>query len=473
MQGARVPDPRNIHSLIYIEERLANNPGVSFSTAVGHDGRQASHRICGNPDVSMNDLLAGHFQQTELRCQGYSTVLVAQDTTAMNFSTHRATTGLGPINTDQNSLGFLLHPALAMTRAGQPLGLLYATAWVRDPEDFGKADSRRNREYEERESRKWLDGLRGVEAALPDVAQVILLADREGDVFSYLAAPRRPGLELIVRAAQPRNVEIPGQLFAGGQQHGSLFAAGAMASVVGEFHVMLPRRPGKRAREADLEVRVTPVMILPPRHHRATDSKEPQLYWLVRATEGNPPEGEEPVDWVLLTTMEVTTLQEARQVIDDYLKRWMIERLNYILKSGFRVEKLQVDEGHALINTVALYLPVACRTLSLTHLARTAPETPAIEVLSEDELAVLSQQEGKPIENVGEAVVAVAKLGGYRPYRGAPAPGVKSVWLGLRRLEAVVYGWRLAHKARNTSVKCGMPPPWYHTKRGMKLHREG
>jgi hypothetical protein len=128
-------------------------------------------------------------------------------------------------------------------------------------------------------------------------------------------------------------------------------------------------------------------------------------------------------------------------------RRWTIERLHYTLKSGLGAEKLQIDDATSLSHALALHYVVACRLLQLTYLARHDPEHPALDVLSPDEVAVLSMAEGKPIRTVAAAVLAIAKQGGYAPYRTAPPPGVKVLWLGLQRLHGMALGWRLARTA--------------------------
>ena len=57
---------------------------------------------------------------------------------------------------------------------------------------------------------------------------------------------------------------------------------------------------------------------------------------------------------------------------------------------------------------------------------------------------MLNRIEDRTVRSVAEAVTAIAKLGGYRPYKNAKPPGVKLLWLGLRRLEAMTEGYRLA-----------------------------
>ncbi len=185
MAGAQVWDKRCLRSLGNICENLAVHAGESFSAACGEAGRQAAHRIFGRETSSVSGLLRGHIQQTAARCQKQEWVLVAQDTTECDYSSHKATTGLGPLGRNGKTRGLLVHTALAMTGAGEVLGVLHQEMWVREAKEHGKAQQRRKRAGAEKESQKWVKGLRGVEAAVGAGPKVLLIQDREGMCLSF------------------------------------------------------------------------------------------------------------------------------------------------------------------------------------------------------------------------------------------------------------------------------------------------
>jgi hypothetical protein len=265
-------------------------------------------------------------------------LLVAQDTTSFNYETHYATTGLGLIG-DGRSQGLLAHSALAMIASGLPLGVLHLELWTRDPHTKGQRRSRASRPTEEKESRKWLTGLAAVEAALPENQPVLVIQDREADVFAFLSAPRRPHTHLLLRACQPRQGVIPatGEPDEEGAvpRSGDLLTVASQAPAVGTLAITVPRAPGRAAREAVLTLRVTRLQIQAPqwrkgraRHQAAT----PVTLWVLRATETDPPPGAEAVDWVLVTTLPCATAEAAQAVVGYYAKRWLIERLHFTLK---------------------------------------------------------------------------------------------------------------------------------------------
>lgn len=492
MSGAELADRRQVKSVIRICADLAEHRELSLTAALGDGLRQAAHRIFEHAGTSVDGLLAGHYAATAARCRAFPRVLIAQDTCDFVYQQHQIV-GLASFNQFERVRGLKGHGALALTTAGTPLGLLHLALWGED----GTAPPEDPAEWvplAERESYKWHAGLQAVAAQLPPETEGILIQDREGDIFALLGAERPDHLHLLVRASYDRRIayealseapeaRVPGTAAAwpavtaagvasvpatsGGPgpeaseapllrtERGSLFAVAAAAPRCGELQVQVPRRaatpqhPARAARQAVLEVRVTEVRLQRPRREAQTpDVPREVSLWVVHAaeiTEGIPPE--ERICWVLLSTLPVPDLATAAELVGYYACRWIIERLHYTLKSGLRVERLQIDDARSLGHALALYYVVACRLLQLTYLARHDPERPAVEVLEATELAVLAAASRLPVLTVAQAVAAIAKLGGHTSYRKALPPGVKVLWLGLQRLHGLAEGWRLAHQA--------------------------
>jgi hypothetical protein len=294
---------------------------------------------------------------------------------------------------------------------------------------------------EEKESVKWVEGIHAVQRALPESVGALLIMDREADIYAVLAAPRRAGVDLLVRAAQPRRVEVVQR---GGSR--TLWEAVAQSQALGERTVHVHPRPDRAGRDAVLTLRQVCVDVLAPRQG-GTATKKRVRVWVVAAKEENPPEGvKEPLEWILVTSLPTATSQQAWERIETYAKRWQIERFHFVLKSGCRFERLQVDTVAALHKALSLYSVVAWRLLHVLHLSREAPQTPADQIVSPTERQVLEAALERPVTTAAEVVLAVAQIGGFRPVPSAPLPGVQSLWLGLRKLEAMVEGYLLARR---------------------------
>lgn len=442
VQGALLRDERFRRVMIEILEARASQIGVSFSSMCGNPLRQAAGRLLRHEDTEPNDLLLGHRQATLNRCLSERTIVVAQDSSSYNYSTHTATTGLGPINDSKTAAGIHQHSALAMTPDKFPLGVVDAHFWARSAEKLTAAQ-RRKKPIEDKESYRWLRTTKQIEELfapyLHQGGQVVVVADREADIFELLAQERSAGLELIIRAAQPRRVEVRGS-----GSLCSLWEAADQGEGMGEYTLLVSGRTKAQDREATMGLRCSCVKIQPPQGG-VGHSKEAIAVRIVHAQEVLP-EGSKSkaLEWTMITTLEVTDMATARRVLDLYTCRWEIERLHYTLKSGCQAEHLQMDDLDTLCNTLALYLIVAWRLLYVTHLGRVAPETCVEQILAPAEVSVLNQKNRDPILTVSQAIVAIAKLGGFEPYKGGPLPGVKVIWIGLRKLESMAVGWQLA-----------------------------
>jgi len=435
-------DPRRLRSLDTIFCLLTDRGEQSYSAALGSASRQAARRIFGDKRMTVDELLSGHYAETAERCRSHGMVLVAQDTTELDYKRHEASkTELGPM-AGPKSWGMLSHEALAMTMEGEPLGLLDVRLWSRDPASAGNRHKRHELPLESKESAKWGRTLSNVMDRLPAGTRAVVLSDRESDVFGYLAQPRNEGVELIVRARHPRAVEL---IDDGGEvSKGRLFEELSCAPVLGyrEFETC---RAGKTTPErVRLALSAVEVDVLRPSKSPANGCAKRVRYWAVYAREESPADGCKPIEWHLLTTLSARDAEEANRIVEYYSKRWRIETLHKTLKSGIHVEDLQIPDAHSLRNAIAAHYIAACRVMRLTYMARTRPDASATELLSTDEVTVLEAVSGKPVRTAYDAVIQVARLAGYEHYRNAPPPGALRVWTGLQRLADMLIGYRAA-----------------------------
>lgn len=454
MLGSDIKDLRRRKSMAMVLNNLAERPGLSFSAAAGSAKRQAAHRIFADEEVTVADLLAGHFEQTQARIQadcGRGLLLMVQDTCEFSFTPLKCTSGLGYVN-DTGARGLFGHSALALSPEGLPLGVMHLELWARDDAEYGKGKQRRDLDLEQKESYRWVNTLQSVEIQLPPGQQVLFVQDREADIFAFLEAPRQPTTYVLVRANQPRRVEVIGVPDPQPKKC-LLFEAACAAPVVGRMQVTIPRSKNRTERTAEMQVQCASIRIFPPKGRKGVGT-EPVSAWVVRASELNPVKGAEAVEWVLVTTLPVPDGAAACQLVAYYSRRWTIERLHYAIKSGgCKAEQLQMDDVASIKLALALYYVTAWRLLFITYIARVQPEAPAESILRPTEIEVLETIEKKPITTTAAAVVCIAKLGGHTPYKNGPPPGIKVLWIGLRRLEDMEAGWLLAKQNQSLPTR--------------------
>jgi len=433
MESLDVGDLRRKERVKRMIEDFADKPNASIPIACGNPAdTKAAYRALGSEKISAEEIRLAHARATVSRMRELKRAYVVQDTMTLSFNTCPATRGLGPVG-KAGTHGLLVHSGLALTSEGLPLGIVHQQVWARDEEER-KRHTRRKRQVEEKESFRWLETVDAVESLLPKDLEVWVAGDREADLFELFAMPRREGLHLVVRAAHDRRVESAEAEY--------LHEAARRAPVLGEMEVAVPRSRSRKARTATLRVQVCTLKLVPPRNHLGRKDLSPIPVSVVLAREtGTTPQGEEPVEWMLITTVPVHTLARAVEVVEAYAQRWKVERYHYVLKSGCGIEKLQLESAERIDRALAMYNVVAWRLLYMTYIARLAPDLPCTAVLEEEEwktLFVVGSRKPRPVPEkaptVREAVRMIAMLGGFQGRKGDGEPGVKAIWSGFRQL---------------------------------------
>jgi len=152
--------------------------------------------------------------------------------------------------------------------------------------------------------------------------------------------------------------------------------------------------------------------------------------WIVRAWGGDNPDPA-AIDWYLLTTQPIESLEEAYQVLDGYCLHWRIERFHYVLKQGLHVERLQFDTLTRLKNALQVYSVIAWHLLYLTHLVREQPQAQAQDHVPAEQLGLLHRATRRKLITLQEVVLSIAGLAGCKASKKQPWPGEKSLWQGL------------------------------------------
>jgi hypothetical protein len=374
---------------------------------------------------------------------GQEIVVAVQDTTTLDYTTHFALDGTGPISTSKRPRGILLHSVMAVTTQGEPLGVLHIQPWTRD--ETPRTDSLTAIPISEKESYKWIRGMMGVESALPAAQPVLVVGDSESDVYDLLAEPRRRNTHLLVRSCRQRRVRVSPDEPDTVSELSLLDKAIEEAPVCGSYEITVPRKGAKPERKATLQVQFLSVQIQPPLHGVRPKEASAVEVSVVEVTEVSPPEGTEPLKWRLFTTLPVSDFNTACQIVHYYTLRWKIEQFHFALKSGcLNVERLQMDDLPALTKALAIFAVAAWRALQVMYCSRTRPDERASTILTETELQVLRTISKQSVETIEEAVREIAIIAGHPRYAKAPPPGIKRVCQGIFQLEAMAIGWELA-----------------------------
>lgn len=433
--SADLGDERLNRRLELMLRRLTDQPEKSIPVALrGWSETQAAYRFFDNEKVTAEKVLSPHREATLQRVRQHPVVLCVEDTSELDFTSRAETKGLGPLNYELTR-GIHLHPMIAVTPERLCLGVLGFWRWVRDARNHGGKDrqDRLSRALEDKESLRWVEGYKNVCALQEEVGgtRLVYMADRDSDLFELFEAAEANQAAWLIRAAQNRAV----------RSGGLLREKVGQSACLGQIEFDLPPGRGRSPRRVVQSLRTARVLLRPP--YRPDKKLPPVEVTAIWALEENPPAGEDPIDWLLLSNLPVENFADACEKIQWYLCRWQIEVYFHILKNGCKVEQLQLQSRERLEVALALYLIVAWRVLYLTRLGRTVPDLSCEVAFSRPEWQaayLVSQRRAPPAEppRLQEILSLVAGLGGYLARKGDGPPGPKTIWIGLQRVRDFV-----------------------------------
>jgi hypothetical protein len=453
-EGAELGDGRLTNRMLMLAAALDEAPKASLSLASKTvAAREGAYRFVENAAVTMEALLEPHRRKTAERCKQAKSVYIVSDTSEFVFTGETRGAALGRIQGKRR--GFLGHVALAVSAEGdrRPLGILGVQTLVREEEKKAHRNTRQQKRDPNRESLRWGEMAKKAESVL-DGVNAIHVMDREADIFELIADLRRRESRFVIRSGQNRTVF----------ESEKLAEAVLNAPTMLEREVKLSARPKtlkisrvrgqsvRLGRPAILHISRRSVTIARP---KTTESSYPESLSVnvVHVFEKDAPPDESPVNWLLFTSESVDTRGEIAAVVDAYRARWTIEEYFKALKTGCAFESRQLRSIHTLTNALGLLAVVAYRLLLLRTLERTAPDTPAAEVLDPMLLEALAARlrkirEPKPFPSnasVADVMKGIARLGGHHKSNGPP--GWQLLWAGFQDLLTWAAGYTAGRSA--------------------------
>jgi hypothetical protein len=450
-------------------------PGIPGMFDSNDSKLEAVYRFMRNDAVGLEELIAPHFSQTAKRAACLDTVLIVHDTTNYTFG-GGAREDMGVIDPSSEP-GFYCHHSLCLGFDGEPLGLLALQTWNRTAGVIGKRSQNESQYDPQRESLRWNYGVEMSDDAIRKLSDfgrsgpcplIIHLMDREGDCMELLWELMVDERQFVVRAKTDRRLEKGRN-----KKCKKLFGTVASTKVLCTYTTQVVRRlkktvespnttcNGRKAirsrksvvqwsqrREAELEVRATRVTIVPGNGHHVHVPDEGFEINVVHVREKNPPADVEPVEWYLLTQLQIDAEEDALFVVDCYCRRWMIEEFHKAEKTGCNYESCRCTSFANCMRMLMLIIPISVQMLRLRWADREYADAPASKVLTSEQIEVLKahgKKQRKPLSpepTIREALRAIARLGGHRKHNGAP--GWQTLYRGFTKLAILVDGYQLA-----------------------------
>lgn len=460
-QDCDFQDKRLNQRYVEVLDAFASQPNASIPSALG--GRTettAAYRFLNNKKVTFEKVISPHISATLKRVCEQKVVICVQDTTEIDVTRpQQQVQDTGPLDGSTRHGGFL-HALQAFTPDGTPLGTLAATVWTREAGVTTVAGKKRSERaktpIEDKESFRWIQTALKVQEFAVSTPETLFVAvsDSESDIFEMMCIDLKetPNFHWIIRGCQNRALDAPGEddetyIIEQIRKQPVLFiqeisVRGRTAKIPNETR---PRVKSRDPRKATLEVRAGTVKLRAP--YRVGTKLKPQKVNVVLVEEINPPKDATPVQWVLITSLPIKTVEEVRTVAHYYAIRWTIEVFFRTLKTGCRVEKRRFETWARMLPCLALYLIVAWRTLYVCYLGRSCPDVSCELIFEPSEWKsvskfVTNEVPDKP-PKLTVMVDMVARLGGYVNRNKGGEPGAQVIWQGLQRMHDLANCWDL------------------------------
>jgi len=444
-------DKRLNSRCIHIVETLGLAPGRTIPQAFQSRGEiKACYNFLDNDAVCEEKLLIPHIEKTIKRIKEYPVVLLISDTTDINYTTKKAMKGKERLDNKQN--GLWLHPTIAVTTERLTLGIVQANFWHREEKiaekDSASKSARDKALIEEKESYRWLQSyVRACEIAqeTPET-QIINITDREADIIEVFEASNNKIAKqgsfahFIIRSQYDRLLEEKDEET--NKIHKKLRERLKESSSLGEVEFTIPPTEKRKGRKVKQQIKAVSVT-LKPKNKKCKKVKVNAIM----AVEENPPEGEESLVWVFITSLPINSFDDVCKIIKYYLCRWEIELFFKVLKSGCKIEERQLQTTDRMKALISIFIVLAWRVMFTMMLGRVCSELSTGEIFEEAEwksvYKILNKKKPLPRKppKLGEFIIMVAILGGYVGKKETEPPGVKTMWKGMARMVDFAIAW--------------------------------
>jgi len=437
-------------------EKILNTFSVEVEDSIPQTFKQwgqikSVYRFLSNNKVSQEAIIDAQLKSySSLDHSGDDVVLAIHDTTELDLTGNRSQEQLGCLSYEKQR-GLYLHNTLLCSVSGVPQSIFHQHYWKRDAASLGKKQQRANLPIEEKESGRWIEGIQRVQEhfkKFPSI-KVIQICDREGDIYELLTMAHQDNSHYIIRSRTDRRIQ---------DKEEKLWEQLKTQPSQGSYTIEITDRQLLQKRIATLAVRwLENIILLPPKNYKGGT---PTTVNMVYVEEVNPPQGATPISWKLITSLPVSSFDQARTIITYYTYRWRIESFHYILKQGCKVEDLQLEQEHNLKNAISIYSLIACRLLAMMHSSREQPNASICTIgFTKQQYAILYtyleknyqfkiDEQMKRNYTTENSTLLIGMLGGYQKHN--KGPGIKTLWRGMKEFLLILNSFDLLNE-----IRCG------------------
>jgi len=437
-------DKRLDDRFVKIYEEFKKNPSAILSHVFFNSHQcKAAYRFFQIPKITEEEMLRSHHDTLFdfLISDKCEEILEIQDTTECDYTNHPKTANLGKLGSSKDYRnGIKCHSSLIVTANGLPLGIGSLNLWNRTEFKYNGSKNIRKIPIKEKESFKWINGIENFDTCHLKNLSRIIICDREADFYEFQDYICNNNKGMVIRLRWDRKTE-----------DGLMIKESLKQTPIQGYETIKIKSKGglgasREEKEVKLAVRYTTLSMKAPKNiDKSTINSKKLKLTIVHAIEVNPENNEEPVEWNLITNVEVNGLEDALKIIRWYSYRWLVEEFHKILKAGIKVEEARLSEAGRLEKLITFLSIIAVRILWMSRINRLNPEAPIEFMLSEQETVVLTghakKKAKKELKNINDAVRYIASLGGFKGRKSDGSPGLLTLWRGLIKFYDMLEGY--------------------------------
>ena len=428
----------------------SSNASLSFPELFKNQHQlKAFYRLMNNKSVSHSTFISGYKSGLIAYSKEQSNTnpwMLIQDTMLTDYNSRSL--DLGYTQTERSN-GFLLHHGLLLDEQFVPLGLLHQEVIHRERGEFGKASKWRDKSTTEKESNKWIEGVKtGISFSKETNRDVIHIMDREADIVDVINTCNEGSQYFVIRARHDRStLTLSEKDKAGAPELYRLFQL--MPAMPNPFTIVRKLRNDKgKEYEAECDINYRSFKF------RGID-KEINCVWV---RERNPIEGQTPAEWFLLTNRAIGHKQGAEKIAELYSKRWTIEDFHKCYKTGCSIEKRQFDTRKALTASIGLLAITAIVLLRSRYYAKQQHNVPFETIVTDKEQQELARRIADKYLMPTDKLLCepytalwwlllLGRMGGHQGLKNKGLPGWQTLWKGYSFFQSLAIGYKYANNS--------------------------
>lgn len=426
-------------------------------TLPNESDQKGAYRFLKNKNVSEAHLIDGMKKQCSSSVNG-KRVLVICDTSTISLESHKNRitdfNGLGRISTNQHkkNIGFHIHPLLVLDeKDNTPLGISAVNLIARPMKNRFENEKEKHLlstiPIEEKESFKWIGPcIESRDNILSQAEHATFVMDREADITEVFARVPNEKTDIVIRSRHNRKIlNDKGQKV---KLYDHIFNQKAYRA----YEIGLNSKQGKRRiHKAKVAMKWGNIQLRPGKSFKNLDPIRVS-YVEVKQINTKGEKIEEPIHWIILSSKEIRSEKEAKEIINIYKRRWSIEIFFKLLKSdGYNIGKTELESGKGIRKLTLILMSASIRLLQLKAARDGQTDLKMKDVFSESEIECLEllndKYQGKtekqknpyPREHLSWGSWVIARMAGWKEfYNKKRPPGNKTFSTGLEKFHSIM-----------------------------------